>query len=413
MKKHMTEIILRNLRAPAEGRLEVIDAGCRGLSLRVTPNDIRSWSYRYTGATGKPARMAIGTYPTIGLAEARKRADALRLELANGVDPVAAKRRQRLEAQSGTKTFGHLAERYLQEHAFRHKRESSAEQDQRNITKHLLPYWGDRQYASIERAEIVERIEAIARTHPILANRMCALVSKMFSFAIDVGLMTTTPALRLKKPGKERAKTRVLTDAEIRLFWTGIVEAPVSRPTGLALRLALLLGLRAGEIAGLKRDELRDMADVRRAAILLPPERTKNKLPLLLPLSPLAHRTINEALELSTDEFVFPGASDGAVESHSLTTAMRRFAQSWKDPPTPHDLRRSCATRLGSLGIDEGVIGRVLNHLPETVTRRHYNMHEYEEQKRAALGAWSVALQAILDGKSSTNVVAMGRGRAR
>jgi integrase len=411
MKKALTEIYLQKLRAPSEGRLEVIDAQCRGLSIRVTPNDVRSWSYRYTGPHGKPARMAIGNYPAIGLADARRRADGLRGELANGADPVAARRRQRLEAQSGAKTFKHLAERYLQEHAFRHKSQRSAEEDQRNIKKHLLSYWGDRQYAGIDRADIVERIEAIARKHPIAANRVCALVSKLFSFAIDVGLTTTSPAMRLKKPGKERAKTRVLTDAEIRLFWSGIVEAPVSRTTGLALRLALVLGLRAGEVAGLRRDELRE------GMLELPAERTKNGLPLLLPLPPLAQEIVGEALALSTNEFVFPGGIEGmSVEGHSLTTAMRRFSQhvGWlKDAPTPHDLRRTMATRLGALGTDERMIGRLLNHAPQGVTRRHYNHHEYQEQKRLALAAWSQALQAILDGKSSTNVVAMRKRKGR
>jgi len=422
MQARLTDVLVKQTRPPTTGRLEIFDTNCRGLALRISSNDVRSWSVRLFIA-GKIQRATLGKYPHISLMEARQRADQLRRRVEHGEDPIATKRQQKVESDRAT--FPYLAERYLKEHAFRHKRPESAKQDQRNIAKHLLPYWNKRQYPTITRADIVERIEAVAETHPILANRMCALVSKMFSFAIDVGLMTSSPALRLKKPGKERAKTRVLTDAEIRLFWTGIVEAPVSRPTGLALRLALLLGLRAGEIASLRRDELRDLGDIRRATIELPGERTKNGQPHLVPLSPLALQVLDEALGLSNNDFVFSGTTEGeAIESHSLTTAMRRFgeqlkgddpaAATWKrQPATPHDLRRSLATRLGSLGIDEGVIGRILNHVPQGVTRKHYNHFAYEPQKRAALGAWSVALQAILDGKSSTNVVAMGRARRR
>jgi integrase len=406
MKKALTDAFIRTLRAPTDGRLEINDAACRGLSLRVTPNDARSWSFRFSNAAGAVQRMSIGGYPTIGLADARLRADALRRELANGVDPVVAQRNRKAEARSKSKTFGHLCERYVHEHVRRHCRSRTAEEYERNIAKHLLPHWGERNYDTITRADCVERIEQIARTHAIAANRVCALIGQIFNFAVDVGLLTTTPAVRLRRPGKEEPRTRVLSDDEIRIFWPGIVESPVSKSVGLALRAALLLGLRAGEIAGLRRDELRNFDNPKRAALELVGERTKNGRPLWLPLSPLVRETIGQALELSAcDTCVFPGVDGGAVEAHALAKAMARFAEQvdWhKDAPTPHDLRRTLRTRLSAQGTPTEVCDAIMNHAPQDIGRKHYDRHRYEAEKRAALDRWSRTLEGIFSGKSAT-----------
>jgi integrase len=419
MKRALTDVFLRTLRAPSAGRLEVADAACRGLSLRVTPNDVRTWNFRFTNEQGSVARAALGNYPAIALAEARLRADALRRDIANGVDPVAAQRQRKAEARSGSKTFGHLAERYLVEHARRHNREKTVNENERMLAKNILPYWVDRQYAQITRADIVELIERVARKAPIMANRLSSLISKIFTFAIDVGLMSSSPAIRLKKPAKEKVKTRVLTDEELRLFWPRIIESPVSRPVGLALRLALLLGMRTAEVAGLRRDELRDFDDKKRAAIELKGERTKNGKPHRLPLSPLAHDAIAESLRLSDDDvFVFPSFLEGAsVDPPALTKAMYRFADSLKlnswqnNPPTPHDLRRTLRTRLSGLGTPREVCDAIMNHTPQDVGRKHYDLHDYAEEKREALSAWSRTLQIILDGKPG-NVISL-RKRVR
>jgi integrase len=409
VKRALTDAYLRTLRAPATGRLEINDAACRGLALRVTPNDIRTWNFRYTNAQGGVGRMAIGRYPTISLADARLRADALRRDLSTGIDPVQALRQRKIETQSKSKTFGHLAERYVAEYVRRETRPRTGEEYERNLNKHILPHWADRNYTTITRADVIELINRIARKTPIAASRVATLIGQVFNFGIDVGLITASPAVRIRKPGKDVPRERVLTDDEIRLFWPRIVESPVSRPVGLALRAALLLGLRAGEIAGLRRDELRDFNDRKRAAIELKGERTKNGRALWLPLSPLAHETVAEALELSADNiFVFPSIDGAAIEAHALAKAMYRFgetltgaaAKTWRNErPTPHDLRRTLRTRLSALGIPRDICDTIMNHAPQDIGRKHYDWHIYTDEKREALDAWSRALQSILDGK--------------
>jgi integrase len=424
MQRPLTDVLIRTAQAPSGGRVELRDVACRGLALRITANDVRTWTFRFTSPLGRGGRVAIGRYPDVSLGAARKRADELRREVASGASPTAAKRQARAEA--GSKTFQFLADRYLREHSWRHKR--SAGLDERNMKKHLLPHWGKRPYASITRADVIEVIESlIAQGHGPLANRVQALISGVFSFALDAGLTTTHPAIRLRKRGIQPLCDRVLDDDELRLFWAKIVEPPVARGTGFAFRLQLLTATRPGEIAGLRRAELLDL-DGPDAAILLPGERTKNGLAHWVPLSPLARETIAQAIAIAPNsQFVFPSrmVADTAITGHALSNGMRRFGEeldgaatgvkTWKaEPPTPHDLRRTCRTRLSALGVPREHCDAILNHSPQDVGSRHYDRHTYRVEKRAGLDLWGRALGAILESTPpGGNVVPLPRRHTR
>ena len=402
MKAALTDKALQALKPPTSGRLEIADLRCPGLEYRVTASGARSWSYRFRDpATGKPARATIGKYPAVPLAKARAQAEALRREVERGSNPATEKRRAREEADS--KTFAALAGRYMTEHAHRRKSPKSIEEDGRNLRLHLLPVWRDRPYASIARRDVVELAERLVTSgRPVLANRVAALASAVFSFAIDADLLTANPCARLRKRGVEAPKTRVLSDDELRVFWRYSVLSPVSRRVGLALRLALLTGMRAGEAAGLRRDEVEHLDDTGRAALMIRGERTKNGRAHFIPLSPLAVATLQEAIELAGDDDRVFGC-----EGHALAVAMRRMADrlpdepgadAWRaDPPTPHDLRRSCATRLAGLGVPGEDVSAILNHARQDVTGRHYDRYARDREKRIALSAWSAELTRIIN----------------
>lgn len=411
MQRKLTDVFLKTVKPPDTGRLEINDLGCNGLAFRVTIKDARSWSFRYRDtSTGKQTRATIGEYPTVGLLDARRRADEMRREVARGGNPVARKRQDR--ASAGSKTFAALAQRYLIEHAQRRKR--SHQRDARNLEKHVLPFWGNRPYASIRRADVIELVEGlISAGKPTLANRVQSLISGVFTFGLDADLVEANPCHRLKKRGVENVGRRVLSNSEIRLFWFGIVEPDRARRTGLGLRLALLLGARVGEIAGLARCELAHFDDTNRAAWTIPAARCKNKRDHLLPLPPLARDTVLELLSLigPDEQFLFPtrsGQRNGPMRSNSFTQAMDFFskrvaddsrARTWTaNPPTPHDLRRSLGTRLAELRVPKEIRDRVLNHTASDVGSKHYNLHDYADERRDALTRWSAALSAILWG---------------
>jgi integrase len=412
MQKLLTDAFIRNIAPPATGRLQIADLREVGLRFRVTANNARSWSFVFRDpASAKSSRSTIGAYPDISLAEARARAAALRKQVAGGTNPIQARRIQRETAP--TRTFEALADRYLVEHAERFKRPRSVEEDRRNLKLHVLPKWAGRQYADISRADIVELIEGLVTAgKPTLANRVQALISKIFSFAIDAGLPVAHPSVRLRRRGVERVGRRVLSDDEIRLFWANIVAPPVSPRTGLALRLALTTGARVSEIAGAARAEFEHITEPGRAVWTVPGERAKNGLPRILPLSEPARRTIVAALELIGDNAIrlFPSPGrDVPITGHALSVAMMRFgksltadrstaAASWcVEPPSAHDLRRTLATRLASLGIAHEDIAAVLGHVLQGVTKRHYDTHDRLAEKRRALTLWGTSLTTILE----------------
>jgi integrase len=422
MKKALTDGFLRSVKPPLAGRLEIADLGCSGLEFRATAAGARSWSYRFRDTkTGRVGRATIGTYPAIGLSAARERANDMRKDVAAGINPAVRKRRERTEAPA--RTFGALAARYLAEHAKRKKR--SADADERNLNLHVLPKWKDRAFDSIERAEVIELIESlITAGKPTLANRVHALISTVYGFAIDAGLTLINPCARLRKRGVERIGRRVLSDPEIHLFWPKVVHSPITRRVGLGLRLVLLTGARPGEVAGMARDELEHISDQERAAWTIPAERVKNSRAHYVPLSPIARAVVSELLELSEEgcRYLFPARSstDVPMTGHTFPVAMSRFAdklnsdaaaKTWKaEPPTPHDLRRTLATRLSQLGVVKEDRDAVMNHAPRDVGSRVYDLHTRAQEKRRALNLWADSLAEILQPRS---VVPIAEARRR
>ena len=259
MTKPLTDTLIRTVAVPVSGRVEISDDRCSGLTFRVTANGVRSWSFRFRDTrSNRLTRATLGTYPDLSLAEAREKTIDMRRAVAKGTNPVEEKRREREQAM--TRTFGALADRYLKEHARRFKK--TAEADERALTVHILPKWRARPYHSIGRRDVIELCEGIIATgKPIQANRVQALISKMFSFAVDAALLPANPCLRLRKRANEEARRRVLSDAEIALFWRRITKRPVSRRIGLALRVVLLTGVRVTEMAGAELREIDHLVD--------------------------------------------------------------------------------------------------------------------------------------------------------
>jgi integrase len=148
----------------------------------------------------------------------------------------------------------------------------------------------------------------------------------------------------------------------------------------------------------------------------------------LVPLSPLARETISEALKLVAEDqpFVFPSPTvhDAPITSHALSVAMTRFADLLKkgdpvvkkwlaDRPTPHDMRRTARTRLSALGVSREDCDAILNHTPQDVGRKHYDLYDREPEKRRALVRWANALDAILTNSKVEKVVPIRSARRR
>ena len=428
MAKTLTDAFVKAIRTPSKARVEYADLRCVGLAFRVTASGVRSWCFRFRDPrSGRSSRIGLGPYPAVSLSAARELAEAQRRVVAKGQNPVEIRRQERVEAPQ--KTFEALAARYMAEHADRHKRPRSAAEDRRNLDLHILPRWRNRRYEDLRRADLIELVEGLVKDgKPTLANRVHALLSKIGAFAVDADLLIGNPFAGIKKRGQEKIGRRILSDDEIRLFWRNIVLPPVSRRVGLALRLALLTGIRSGEVVGMTRAEIEHLDSAERAAWTIPASRAKNGRTHYIPLSNTARETIRSAMELigSDEHFVFPSRSKGddAVTPNALGVAMRRFSdrlkdrsaasKSWRaEPPSPHDLRRTFATRLSSLGISKEDRDALLNHIRSDVGSKHYDLYERAKEKRVALNLWAETLAGLLSASDAEIVPLKKAGRGR
>jgi integrase len=281
-------------------------------------------------------------------------------------------------------------------------------------------------FIEIQRRDVISLIESlIAVGKPTLANRVHALASSIFSFAVDADLMPANPCSRLRRRGVEKRGERVLSDPEIRLFWGRVIRPPISVQNGLILRLLLLTGACPGEVAGLRWDEIEHLDDPARTARVIPAERSKTGRAQYVPLSLLARATILEAQDICRDPtWVFRSPkAQGAIRPNALAIAMQRLARSlagdaenigsWRaDPPSPHDLRRTVATRLAGLGVAAEDVSAVLGHAPASVTARHYDRYDRAHEKRRALSLWADVLAALVDGVQHNEAVVLLAGQS-
>jgi hypothetical protein len=206
-------------------------------------------------------RLALGDYPTVGLAEARARAaEAKRLARA-GVDPAEEMRGDVGRARGPTVAdlFGRYAAAHLRRNGLR-----SAGNAEKQLRLHVLPAWGKRPVAAIVRGDLVRLIEAVrvprtfeageggrtlrhVRGGPGAAAEVRKWCRAMFQFAVDAGLRPDNPFADVRNRDRQRPRDRVLSMAELRAVWEA--AGGLGYPWGPWYRLILLTGDRRGEWA--------------------------------------------------------------------------------------------------------------------------------------------------------------------
>lgn len=387
----LTDATVRALPAPDRGNKVTYEGG--GFGVRVTAAGAKSFVLNYR-AEGRERRITIGPWPAWGVAVARKEAGRLRQLADAGEDPLAERQRRR-----DADTIEELAERYIDEHARPKKR--SWRQDERRLAKYVLPVWRSRKIEDVRRQDVSELVAKIAKATPVEANRILTLVSTLFSFAVDAGLIENHPCLRMAKPTKEEPRERALkSNAELQMVWeiTGGGDWADTIPPreAAAIRLLLLTGARVSEVAEMAWSEV----DLDAAEWTLPAARHKGNRVHLVPLSPEAVAILRELPR--TGAYVFSGARGGPLTkkhvSSALIRASERLAERGIEKFTPHDLRRTVETGLAALKVPKEYRDRVLGHVDGSVGGRHYNKHDYADEKREALDKWQRHVLAIIGG---------------
>lgn len=405
------------LKPVAGRRVEIFDEEVSGLTLRLTPDGVKTWSLMYRHK-GRKRRFTLGRYPDLSLAKARKTAVETRGRVAGGADPAEDKKADR--ATYGD-TVGGLFDLYKTKAEHR----KSWSEVRRIFETDVLPVWRHRRVQDISRRDIRELVDRKAATAPVMANRILARVSALLSFAVEHDWIESNPAYRIPKPGEEKSRDRVLTRNELRELWPALHETAAKDDDGKplprlsstlndALLVMLLTAQRCGEVCRMRWEDV----SLDTGWWTIPAADTKNDDAHRVPLTDSVLKILRARLRRDDDRYMFSSNGHASVAARAKKAAAN-LSRGLSFKFRAHDLRRTAASFMAEAGVDRMHIAHVLNH--RSVTRSTvtaiYDRHHYDKEKRAALETWAMELQRIVKGKTPVlsivrNPASEGRRRA-
>lgn len=377
----------------------------------------RAYYSRIEGGRQIKRKKRLGKYPGVSLAEARRLAAEVAEAVEKGRDPVAEVHAQRAQRERDGLTLADLIADYIEDQT--RSGVATVREVERALNRDIVPALGHLRPAEITDLQIESVIDGVAKRGKAMARHLLVYLRGAYNHALRgspqlrhrYGL-THNPADnvgrgRRGKPGKygrPPVDSRYLSDAEIPLFWHALDQSGTDLRTVMALKLLLLTGQRPGEVVGARIAEL----DLRSATPTwqLPAERTKNGLPHIVPLAPLAAILFTAAVGGRTAGSVFPSQAtgDGVLGEATVRQAVSRlFEKGRLTCPnfSPKDLRTTVKTGMAALRIPREIRDAVENHKPEGIGDRAYNFHDYADEKREALETWA---------KHVTKLLRSGRG---
>ena len=402
---------IKAIKAPSSGYTVTWDQELPGFGLRTTAAGVKSFVLAYRNSARRSRNLTIGRFGVLTLAQARRRARELLVQVAAGRDPVAEK-----ESSKGL-TVAELAERYLEQHARSKKKPSSVKADEVNLKNHVLPNLGRLRVDAVSREDVGALHHKLRKTSGA-ANRVLALVSKMMNLSEKWGLRPdgTNPCRHVER-FKERRRQRYLSESEIGRLGAALIQLEQeagqdvkteklrarrireARSLAAAVRLLILTGARRSEIVGLRWD----WVDFERGYLRLPDSKSDAKL-IDLNAPALA---VLESLDRCS-EYVIPGRNCDAPLV-GFSKAWARVAKMAKlEDLRAHDLRHSFASVGAAGGYSLVTIGALLGHSQPATTARY--AHLANSPARAASEAIGGRIAAALSGKPDAEVIELRPG---
>jgi integrase len=362
----LTDARVRSLPAPATSSRIAYDGEVKGFGLRVTAAGAKAFVLNYR-INGRERRLTIGDAGSWSTTAARAKAKALKRAIDDGHDPLGER-----EAERTAPTMAELTAHYLEHHLPR-KRASSQRDDRSMLERDVLPVLGKLKVADVRHGDVDRLHRQIGKRAPIRANRVVALLSKMFAIAVKLEWRADNPARGIERNPEER-RQRFLSPAEIARLAAVLADHP-ERTSAALVRFLLLTGARFGEAAGARWDHL----DLERGTWTKPSSHTKQRAVHRVPLSAPALALLAELPH--SGPYLFPGPT-----GKPITTIKTMWLGVVRKAEVPglrvHDLRHSYASILASAGMSLPIIGALLGHTQAATTQRY--AHLLDDPLRAA-----------------------------
>jgi integrase len=406
---NLNEESIKRLPAPAKGNSVTYFAGAtiqgakapRGFGVRVTASGARAFILNYR-LRGREHRFTIGAWPDWTALRAVREARNLRQRVDRGEDPL--KERAAIPA---TKSVSSVIDDFITRYV-RNKESPlrSAGQIQSAFDRLVKPRIGKIGVYELRRSHVAEMLDKVEdEAGPVQADRVRAYLRKALSWYAErddeFNLNAAFVRVGARANSKERARTRVLSDDELRTIWPLLDQAGTF---GALLKTLLLTAQRRDEVANLVRTEIG-----RDGIWTIPAERYKTKRSNHVPLSNAALAVIEAQPKIGGCDYVFPsrtgtpfsgfGKSKARLDQAVLLHMQKHAKKGAEIEPPPnwtlHDLRRTAKTLMARAGVRPDISERVLGHVIAGV-EGVYDRHSYADEKRDALEQLAALIERIL-----------------
>lgn len=363
----------------------------QGLYLLVNPNGRKYWRLKYYFAN-KERVLALGVYPEISLAEARRKRDDARRLKHEEIDPAEDKReKKRRFLATHENTFEKVAREW---HELKQERWSPyyARQVMQRFENDIFPKIGHRPTDKIAASDLLAVARAIESRNAIeIAHRAVAVCGQVFQYAILTDRATQNPAVNLRGALRtsERKHRAHLDQADLPGFLAALDAYDGSLQTKSALRLLLLTFVRPSEVCGARWSEI----DFKNREWRIPAERMKMRTPHIVPLSSQAVEVLTTLKKLNGQyEHVFLGEryqlKNLPVTTNCLLYGLYEIG--YKGKATPHGFRGTASTILNESGrFGRDVIERQLAHQERNRVRAAYDHAEHLPARREMMQWWA------------------------
>ena len=416
-----TDAFLRNLKT--EKTMTDFREGA-GFGVRVFYSGTKLFFFGYR-FDGRRRFLKLGQYPACSLADARKKHREAQSKLDKGIDPLNEKQMLRVE-RIKSPTVAELINEYMEKHAIPKKKDWR--KDKLCLHNDVLPAWAKRKACDIRRRDSVLLLESIVeRGAPAQSNAVLEICRKMYNFAIERDILEHNPFFGVKPLGAKVVRQRYLIETEISIFWHNLDHAGMTDEMRRALKLILVTAQRPGEVIGIHRREINDHWWT------IPTHRAKNGREHLVYLTDLALELIGdkkgfifESPRSNEEKEIFKAigvnAMANAVRQNCPTDccndcAICKDEECLKDERPmaeknrlgisfvrPHDLRRTANTHMARLKVPLEHREAILNHARGQLDSI-YNLHDYQDEKKAALERWGRELSRIIRSEGPSNVI--------
>jgi integrase len=351
----------------------VWDADVRGFGVRCQRRD-RVYMVKYR-SQGRQRWFTIGKHGSPWTPElARREARRLLGLVAEGKDPADKKQKDR-----SAPTVDALADRFLEEHVEAKSKDRTFTEYKRLVERIVKPELGRLKVDEVRSSDI-ERLHLKFRATPYQANRLVALLSKMFNWSGRRG--ERNPCLGIERFAEQKRR-RYLSSAELARLGAALVRADEERLTSpyviAAIRLLVFTGARLTEILTLRWDHV----DLERGFLNLADSKTGAKT---IYLNVAAKRLLTTLPRLDGNPFVVPEKPWRKIRLLAQLPDVRL-----------HDLRHSFASIGAGAGLGLPVIGALLGHAQAATTARYAHLASDPLQQAANLigGKLSALLQGL------------------